>query len=433
MIRMPPLQRLFRAGLLALLSFATIQAQASGPELIDRIVAVVNDGVVLQSELTEEMRAVRAQIAQRNINPPPEDELRRQVLERLVVQRLQLDLARQQGITVDEATLDAAVRRVAENNNLSLTQFRDALINEGMSMAGFRERLREEITLNRLHQQEMQRRIDVTPQEVAQFLERTSPTDAEYRLSHILVSVPEAARQDEIREAEQRARSIRERLDDGADFASVAAATSDSQTALDGGDLGWRGAGEIPSVLADDIDNLDVGDVSRVLRSPSGFHIFRLADRRSGEPRMITQTRARHILIETNEVVTDRDARRRLEGLRERLEGGDSFEELARANSDDTASARRGGDLGWINPGSMVPAFEQAMNRLRPGELSRPFQSRFGWHVVEVMERREQDATEEIRRAEASRQLRERKEEEEMQIWLRELRDEAYVDYRLEA
>lgn len=406
---------------------------AGAERLLDRIVAVVNDSVVLQSELEEEMAAVRTQIARLDMTAPPPQELRRQVLERLVMQRLQLDAAQRAGIGVDEATLDAAVRRVAENNNLTLTQFRDALLAEGMSMNGFRERLRREITLSRLHQEEMRRRVNVTPQEVDQFLERHGDVDSEYRLSHILVSVPEAAQPADIREAQARAEAIREQLAAGADFASVAAARSDSRTALEGGDLGWRSRGEVPSMLADSIEDMEPGDITDVLRSPSGFHIFQLTDQRAADRQMVTETRARHILIETNAVVTDRDARTRLANLRQRILNGESFADLARGNSDDPGSASRGGELGWVMPGRMVPTFERQMGRLEPGEISRPFQTRYGWHIVQVLERRQQDATEEIRRNRAARQIQQRKEDEELQLWLRQLRDEAYVDFRLQA
>jgi peptidyl-prolyl cis-trans isomerase SurA len=407
-------------------------ATAAAEQVLDRIVAVVNDSVVLQSELEQEMAAVRAQIDQLDMTAPPPRELRRQVLERLVMQRLQLDAAARAGIGVDEATLDAAVRQVAQNNNLTLTGFRDALLAEGMSMSGFRERLRREITINRLHQEAMRRRVNITPQEIDQFLEQHGDADLQYRVSHILVSVPEAADPSEIRQARERAESIRQQLAEGADFASVAAARSDSRTALEGGDLGWRDRGEVPSMLAERIESLEPGDITEVLRSPSGFHIFQLTDERAADRQLVTETRARHILIETNAVVSDRDARTRLANLRQRILNGESFEDLARGNSDDPGSASRGGDLGWVMPGRMVPTFERQMNNLEPGEISQPFETRFGWHIVQVLERRQQDATEEIRRAQAARQIQQRKEEEELQLWLRELRDEAYVDFRLE-
>ncbi len=423
---MPRLTRLLGAALLTLACTG-----AAADEMLDRIVAVVNDSVVLQSEFEDEMRGVREQISRNNMRAPPRSELRRQVLERLVLQRLQLDAASDAGIDVDEATLDAAVRRVADNNNLGLSEFRDALLAEGMTMSSYRERLRREITLGRLRQEEMRQRVDVTPREIEEFLDQQGDSETEYRLAHILISVPEAARPAAVQEAGTTAEQVRRELGDGEDFASVAAARSDSRTALDGGDLGWRERGEVPSVLSDDIDDLEPGEVSRILRSPSGFHIFRLSDRRTGEREMVTETRARHILIETNDVVTDRDAETRLENLRQRIESGDSFEELARANSDDAGTASRGGDLGWVTLGTMVPAFEEEMSRTEPGEISAPFESQFGWHIVEVLDRRERDATDEYLRSRAARQIQQRKEEEEVQLWLRQLRDEAYVDYRL--
>ncbi|WP_435103912.1 peptidylprolyl isomerase [Arhodomonas sp. AD133] len=403
-------------------------------ELLDRVVAVVNDDVVLLSEFREELTAARAQLAQRDIQAPPEDQLRRQVLDRLVMQRLQLDAAERAGVRVDEATLDAAVRQVARQNDLDLPGFRDALQREGMTMAGFRERLRREITLQRLHRSAMDQRINITPQEIDQFQSQIAEREVEYRLRHLLVALPEAASPEAIESAREKAEGLRRELTGGdANFATLAATHSDGRNALEGGDLGWRRAGELPAVVAGKLSDLQPGDVSDVLRTPSGFHLFKVEDRRDAERHVVTQTRARHILIRTNEVVSDQDARRRLSALRQRVLSGESFAELARANSDDKASATEGGSLGWVTPGSMAPEFERVMQRLDPGAISQPFRSRFGWHIVQVHERREQDTTETYRRNQAAQQLRQRKEEEELELWLRQLREEAYVDYRLEA
>ncbi len=403
-------------------------------ELLDRVVAVVNDDVVLLSEFRDELATARAQLAQRDIQAPPEDQLRRQVLDRLVMQRLQLDAAERAGIRVDEATLDAAVRQVARQNDLDLPGFRDALQREGMTMAGFRERLRREITLRRLRRSAMDQRINITPQEVDQFQSQIAEREVEYHLRHLLVALPEAASPEAIESAREKAEGLRRELTDGgANFATLAATHSDGRNALEGGDLGWRRAGELPAVVAGQLSDLEPGDVSDVLRTPSGFHLFKVEDRRDAERHVVTQTRARHILIRTNEVVSDEDARRRLTALRQRVLSGESFAELARANSDDKGSAAEGGSLGWITPGSMAPEFERVMQRLDPGAISQPFRSRFGWHIVQVRERREQDTTETYRRNQAAQQLRQRKEEEELELWLRQLREEAYVDYRLEA
>lgn len=413
-----------------LLAASLLPAQAE-EQLLDRIVAVVNDDVVLLSEFEAELAAVRAQLRQRNVRMPPAEELRRQVLERLVMQTLQLNVAERQGITVDSATLDAAVRRVAEQNNMSLSRFRDALSAEGLTMAEFRERLRREIVLSRLRQREMQRRVNVTDQEIEQFLAQNRDGSTEYRLAQILISVPEAASAEAIEAARAEAESVLAELEAGADFATVAATYSDARNALEGGDLGWRSAAQVPEPVADRVAQMSPGDITPVLRSPAGFHVFQLQDRRSTEQRLVTQTRVRHILIEPNEVVTDTDARLRLESLRERIQGGASFAELAQANSDDAASASEGGSLGWIDPAATPPQFEEVLRSLEPGELSEPFRTRSGWHLVLLEERRQRDVTEQIARAEAARAIRERKEEEQTELWLRELREEAFVEYRL--
>lgn len=423
---------MIRALLAALTLFAGISTASAEEELLDRIVAVVNDDVVLASELESELAAVRSQLRQRNVRMPPEDELRRQVLERLVMQTLQLNVAERQGVSVDDATLDAAVRRVAQQNNMSLSRFRDALAGEGLTMGEFRERLERDILVSRLRQREMQRRVNVTDQEIDQFLAQNRDEDTEYRLSQILISVPEAASADAIAEARAEAEEVAEQLEGGAEFATVAATYSDARNALEGGDLGWRSAAQVPEPVADRVSQMSEGDITPVLRSPSGFHVFQLRERRSAEQRVVTQARVRHILIEPNEVVADTDARMRLESLRERIQEGGDFADLARANSDDAASASEGGSLGWIDPGATPPQFEEVVNSLEPGELSEPFRTSSGWHLVEVEDRRERDVTEEIARNEAAEAIRERKQEEQTELWLRELREEAYVEYRLD-
>jgi len=423
---------MLRALLAALVITLGVLPASAEEQLLERIVAVVNDDVVLASEFEAELATVRNQLRQRNVRMPPDDELRQQVLERLVMQTLQLNVARRNGISVDDATVDAAVRRVAERNDMSLSRFRDALAGEGLTMAEFRERLRRDIILSRLRQREMQRRINVTDQEIDQFLAQNRDEDTEYRLAQILVSVPEAASSDAIAEARAEAERVREALESGTDFATAAATFSDARNALEGGDLGWRTAARVPAPVADRVSQMSPGDITPVLRSPSGFHIFRLVDRRSSEQRLVTQARVRHILIETNDVVSEGDARLRLESLRQRITGGGDFASLARANSDDAASASEGGELGWIDPGATPPQFEEAVRSLSPGELSEPFRTSSGWHLVQVLERRERDVTEDIARNEAAEAIRERKEEEQTELWMRELREEAYVEYRLD-
>lgn len=414
-----------------LLVFSALSAQAE-EVLLERIVAVVNDTVILSSELEAEQVAVRLELQERGVQMPPDDELRRQVLERLITQQLQLNQAERLGIQVDSTTLDAAVRRVAENNNLSLTGLRDALATEGLNMAEFREQIRREIVISRLRQQVMSQRIDVTEQEIEQFMERSGGRGDELRLGQILIGVPEAASADTIDEARARAESIREQLLDGADFSSLAAAESDASNALNGGDLGWRLASQLPSAINEALSGLEAGDISPVIRTPSGFQILQISDKRDGDLRIVEQTKARHILISPDEIVTNTDARLRAESLHLRIANGADFAELARANSDDVGSASNGGELGWFDPASMLPEFADEVTRLSPGELSEPFRTSAGWHIVEVLDRREVDASESMAREEAAESVRRSKEEEETELWLRELREEAYVEIRLD-
>ena len=413
-----------------LLSLNIAQAQEV---VLERIIALVNDDVVLASELETELISVRQDLEQRNVRMPPAEELRRQVLERLIMQTLQLNVAERRGIRVDSATLDAAVRRVAERNGLSLTGLRDALETQGLDMARFREQLRREIVISRLRQQVMNQRVDITEQEIQQFIERNRSLDREYRLEQILISVPEAASANAIAEARARADAVVERLDAGESFARVAASESDARNALEGGDMGWRPASQLPQTGADAIRELEPGQYTSPLRAPAGFQIYRLRETRGGDEQMIRQANLRHIVIATNEVVTDTDARMRLQALRERIMGGSDFADLARANSDDPTSAGDGGDLGWIDPDNLPPGFRSAVTSLEAGEVSEIFRTRGGWHIAEVVDWRERDASETIAREEAEAAIRQRKSEEETELWLRELREEAYVESRLGA
>lgn len=407
---------------------------ASAEQLLDRIVAVVNDDVVLASELERELRVVVQRLQQQGVQLPPEQALVGQVLDRLVMERLQLSAAERMGIQVDDATLNAALRRIAEQNQLSLSQFRDVLAQEGMSFAQFREDLREEIRIQRLRQRQVESKVNVTPQEVDELLRSRDggSAAAEYLLGHVLIALPRTPSPEQLRSARAEAEQAVEQLQQGAPLEQVAAAHSDSSTALEGGSLGWRSAAELPTLFAQQVPQMQPGEVRGPIEAGGGLHIIKLLDQRQGEQNLVTQTRARHILIQPNAVVSDSDARLRLESLRERIQAGESFEQLARQYSADKGSARQGGDLGWVDPGSTVPQFEQTMNSLAPGEISQPFQSQFGWHIVQVLERRQHDNTEQVARAQAANQIRQRKSEEALERWLRGLREEAYVDYRLD-
>ena len=402
---------------------------------VDRIIAVVNEDVVLESELRTRLRTVRGQLAQRNTKPPSEQVLRTQVLERLVMSKLQLQAAARSGIRIDDRALNAAISRIGKQNNLSLGQFRAALEADGFDFEVFREDIRNEMTISRLLQRRVRQRIDITDQEVDNFLSTNkTQTNAnnEYRLSHILISIPEAAAAEQVELAKAKAVNVVNQLRNGASFKQVAAANSDGQKAFEGGDLGWRKAAELPSLFSEVAQSMKTGDISNPVRSPSGYHIIKLSDKRGGISRhVVKQTLARHILIRQNELTSNEDAQTRLQQLLIRLEGGEDFADLARAHSDDRGSAAKGGELGWSSPGKLVPQFQAEMDKLGKGQISQPFRTQFGWHVVQVLDRRDYDDTEQFLRTKARKFITKRRTEEETQTFLRRLRDEAFVEYRL--
>ncbi len=414
---------------------APAQSQSGDIEELDRVVAVVNDDVVVLSDLQERAHRVAEQLRQSGTAPPPDDVLERQVLERIIVDRLQAQTAEQAGIRVDDATLDRALSEMARKNGVGLGEFKRILERDGFVYATFRDDIREEIMISRLRRRQVENRIKVSDREIDNFLSNQAGganAENEYRLSHILISVPEAASPEEIAAAKARGQTLLEKLAAGQDFAELAAAMSDGQQALRGGDLGWRKATQLPSLFSSLVPDLKEGEISGLIRSPSGFHVIRISGIRGEKSRLITQSHARHILIRTDEVTIDEDAETRLNQLKTRIEGGDDFEALAKSHSSDRGSAAKGGDLGWVSPGDLVPKFEQRMSALSPGEVSEPFKTQFGWHIVQLLERREHDNTEKVRRARARNQIRARKIEEETQAWLRRIRDEAYVEYRLD-
>lgn len=425
-------------GLLALALLAVTLSPVALPAAteLDHIVAVVNDDVIMRSELDRQVRRLQAQLQQQGTRVPPRDMLEPQLLERLIVVKLQVQLAESTGIRVDDETLNQAMNAIAQDNGVSLSEFRDILERDGYDFAAFREDIRQEITMNRLRQREINNTVTVTDREIANYLatqKQQGTGEAEYRVSHILVAIPPGAGDLEVAEARGRAESILQALSEGADFAETAVARSDGQQAPVGGDLGWRKASELPTLFADEVEDMSPGEVRGLIVSPSGFHIIELSEARSdsGERRMVRQTRAQHILIKPSELVSEAQARTRLEQLRMRIEAGDDFGELARSHSDDRASSVSGGDLGWVSPGDLVPEFEVVMDELAPGEVSAPFTSPFGQHIVRVIDRRTVDSTEEVRRAEAREAIVNRKVAEETEIWMRRLREEAYVEYRI--
>lgn len=407
------------------------------PEIveIDRIVAVVNDDVIVHSELQTRLRAVIDQLQNAGVPTPPEDVLKKQVLEQLILDRLQLQLAEGTGIRVDDETLNRQIADIARQNQLSLREFRDILQRDGYDFAAFREEIRNELIKSRVQQRQVQDRVQITERDIDNFIATQAKQGSnipEYRVGHILIAVPDGASPEQLAEAKQRAEDIVERLRDGANFGRIAAAESDGRQALEGGDLGWRKAGALPTMFEKVVPELEKGEISEIIRSSSGFHVLKLLDVRGAGRLVIEQTNARHILIKTNEIVSSADARSRLRVLRSRVQNGADFAELARASSDDPGSAVKGGDLGWLSPGDTIPAFEKTMDALAVGEISEPFETQFGWHIVQVLGRRDRDSTEEVQRAKAAEQLRNRKVDEELQAWFRQIRDEAYIEYRLD-
>ncbi|MHB1247320.1 MAG: peptidylprolyl isomerase [Sulfuriferula sp.] len=399
---------------------------------LDSIVAVVNDDVITRYDLDEHYDRAVQQLKARNIPLPARPVLEKQLLERMINDRIQLQLANQTGIRVDGPTLDKALDRIAAQNNMNLEQFRSALAKEDIPFDKFRSDIRNEITLQRLQEREVDSKVNITEAEVDTYLENQAKQgqEDEYNFDHILVRIPEAATTEQIQQQRARAQMILDQLQKGADFAQLSASYSDASNALDGGNVGWRRASQLPQPFIDVLTKLQPGQVSDIIRSSNGFHIIKLVDKRGQNSKMVVQqTHVRHILIKTNELVSATDAKNRLLQIRERLLNGASFADMARQYSDDS-SASKGGDLGWVSPGETVPEFEHAMNALQPGQISQPVQTPFGFHLIEVLARRDQDVTKERQRLLARQTLRERKIEDAKEEWLRQLRDSAYVEYR---
>ncbi len=423
--------------LLAAIALAlACNAHAQRAALVDRIVAVVNREVVTASELSERVDEAVRQLRRQNTPLPERALLEGRVLERLVLDKAQLQLARDSGIRVDDAQLDRAIERIAEGNKMTLAAFRQALQKDGVPFDRFRDEVRSQIMITRLREREVDDRIEVSESEIDLYLEENKAGGAarnEYNLAHVLIRLPEQASPERIETARGRAEKARAEALAGADFARVAAAHSDAPDAIQGGALGWRPEDRLPELFANALRGMRAGEVSEVLRSPGGFHILKLIERRGAESGpTVAQTRVRHILVRTNEVVSEAEARRRLLDLRQRVVvGGVDFAELARLHSQD-GTAARGGELGWVLPGDTVPEFERAMNELKPGDISQAVKTTFGWHLIQVLERRQAGLTLERRRLQARQALRERRADEAYEEWLRLLRDRSYVEIRLD-
>lgn len=407
--------------------------RSAEPVMADRIVAVVNDDVITYFELRHRLELALSQLKKQGTAMPPREVMERQMLERLIMDRVQLQYAREVGLRVDDAQLEQAIQRVAAANKMTLPQFREALQKDRVPFAKFREDIRDEITIARLREREVENKIAISEGEIDNYLAGDlSGGGEEYEVAHILLRAPESASPEQIQKLKAKADQLRERLQNGEDFAQLAAAYSDAPDGLQGGLMGARPLERLPNVFAEAVVKLKPGEVSPVLRSPNGFHLVKLVSKVGGKAvPAVQQTHARHILIRVNEIVSEADAKHRLEGLYDRIKHGERFAELARLYSQD-GTAPKGGDLGWIYPGDTVPEFERAMNQLKPGELSGPIQSPFGFHLIEVLERRVQDVSADRQRVAARQVLRERRLDEAYQDWLRQMRDRAYVEIRLE-
>lgn len=402
----------------------------------DRIVAVVGSEAITLSELKARLQSALAQLQRQGTPLPPQEVLEKQMLERMIMDRAQLQTAKDMGLRIDDQQLEQTINRIVANNKLTLPQFKAALEKDGVPYARFREEIRDEVTISRLREREVDSRLVISDAEIDNFLTQAGAagTREEYQIAHILLRAPESASPEQLQKLKAKAEGILKRARGGENFAELAASYSDAPDGLQGGNLGWRPLDRLPGVFAEATTKLQQDQVSDLIRSTNGFHIIKLVAKRGGSQAGaagVRQTRARHILIRVTEVVSESDAKRRLEDLRERLKHGGDFAELARLYSQD-GSAAKGGELGWLNPGDTVPEFERVMDTLQDGEVSPVTRSPFGFHIIKVEERRVQDMSKEKERLAAKQALRERKMDEAYQDWLRQLRDKTYVEYHLE-
>ncbi len=415
---------------------ASVPAQelSDNGEFVDGIAAVVNEGVVLKSELARQTEIITERARQQDLQLPPPSVLREQVLERLILEQIQLQRAERVGILISDQMVNSAIAQVAEEQGLRFEDLPELLAQDGIEYADYRREIRKQLTLDQLRNVEVTSRISVSPREIQQCiadLEDNVVGNSQYNLSHILISVPQSATGAQFEEAETEARYVYQQLENGADFGEMAVRYSDSETGLEGGDLGWRNGDQLPTIFSDVVGNMQAGDYSEPMRAISGFHIVKVNDVRGvNQKSEVEQMQIRHILITPNEIIDDETARQRLEDAVARIEDGEDFGELAKLLSDDPGSANSGGELGWRGPGSFVPEFEQVAEALELGEVSEPFRTQFGWHVLEVMDRRTYDNTEDLKENACVQRVRNSKLADESELWARRLRDEAYVDVR---
>jgi peptidyl-prolyl cis-trans isomerase SurA len=422
------------AILLSTMSHAQTRDIGVHGEMLDRIAAIVNEGLVLKSELDAQMDSVTKRLQEQKVELPSQSVLKQQVLDRLIVQEIEAQHAKRVGLTVSDEQLNSALQEIASRNKIPFDQLPTALSAQGVDYKQYRESMRKELTLNTLRQRDVISHINVSPHELEQFLARqqSSAANDEFNVSHILLSLPEAATPQQLEEITHKAQDLAARASKGEDFGQLAIANSNSQTALDGGQLGWRKGTQLPQFILDLVTQMKPGSVSAPVRTPSGFHIVKLNERRSGEAQVIiNQIHVRHILMKTNELDDDETVRQKLSKLRDRVLKGEDFAGLASTNSADPGSAPDGGDLGWSGPGTFVPEFDKAIADLKANEISEPFKSRYGWHIVQMLGTRTYDSTDDVRRQRAFAAIRESKADEETELWLRRLRDEAFVEIKM--
>jgi peptidyl-prolyl cis-trans isomerase SurA len=390
---------------------------------------------VTEQELESRIATVTAQFKKQGTELPPEDILRKQILERLITDTLQIQYAAQTGLKVDDNQLDKTIERIAEQNQMTLTEFSEALAKDGVSMRKFRSDIRSEITIARLREREVDGRVNVSESEIDNFLTSQAANNEnqdEFEISHILIRTPEEGATEDVQKAKAKVDTAVNELNTGKSFAKVSASFSDAPNALEGGNLGWKSGAQMPALFLDALKTMQIGDISPPLRSPNGFHVLKLTNKRGGNsPLVIQQTHSRHILIKLSEIMSEKEGKQKMDNIKERLDNGEKFEVLARQYSEDS-TASNGGDLGWINPGDTVPQFEKAMNELKDNQISQPIRTQFGWHIIQVIERRTQDMSKEAARLKARQEIRAKKADEAYQDWIRELRDRAYVELRLE-
>jgi len=402
--------------------------------MLDRVVAIVDDDLVLESELKERMATILQRLQAQYNQLPPEDVLQKQILEQLIVERIQLQMAKRYDINPSAAEIDQAIGRIAHNNQMTPEQLKADIARQNMSIEDLRDQIRTEMTINQLQQGVVNGRIRVTEQEIDNFLASTDgrfATSPDFHLGHILIAVSSAAEPAMVSAAEKEANEIYEKLQQGADFEQLAISHSNDQSALQGGDIGWRKLAQLPELFSKQLESIGTGQVSKPFRSGAGFHILKNIEQRGGGEQLVEQTKARHILIKTTEIMNDEQARAKLLELKARLEKGEDFAKLARENSEDTGSMLAGGDLGWSMPGMFVAEFEETMKNTDIGEISQPFKSQFGWHILQVEERRKEDMSGQMKRNQAANLIRSRRFDEEFQSWLTQIREEAYVEIKI--